>query len=266
MVLNLLVPESVEVFRDHLLVERRFNQKQARAATFFEFTRLDRSDDINEKIRQFVAKWGPLAICEKHGLPHSHSLPYRSLPGSARKLFGLDEACFPQCITRSGGKFMTEPLTFWRRQIKLGAALVRIGADLGTGGKGQRADWQVISPNTRGIEPWKNVAMGRVLFAEQIQRWIDIAGLRPLFLWNKEQRRWTLPYEPPSGTPWLLFPWLTIRLVAEICGGRATLCPYCQREYYPARLPGENQDHCCGDKDCKRAYFTNYKRKRKLSV
>lgn len=261
---ELPIPDRVELADGHLFADATApHWRTARPAAFDQFTELDPRDD--DSICRFAQKWGTMGICVEHGLPVSHSLVV------GRELLGVRE-CFPRRISRPDGEFFAEPLWFWKRAIEKAGALRRIGADISSNGKGKQEDWLLLSDGiefndgmgkTKGRRRWESLPMARMILAGNVEQWLDVGGVRPSFSWDTGHQRWAMRQSTPRGGLWPLFGYLGIRLMTEIAGGRVAICPYCHLEYFPLRLPGRNQDHCCGKKECKRAYFTNYKREQK---
>jgi hypothetical protein len=258
---ELVIPHHVEIVDDELLAEATMpNRRDAKPAALHDFIKLNPNN--NDAICRFAQKWGTMGVCEKHGLPFSHAVTGQSTP-----------LCYPRKVNRNGIPFYAEPLAFWRHCILKATALLRLGAEVREGRKGRRADWWIIEPTTgswdtagwatKHPEPWQHLPTARSLFASKIQAWLDVGGVRPRFSWDPRQRRWAIHHTTPNDVLWPLFGWLGIRLMIEVSGGRVTVCPYCQTEYFPQRLPGRDQDHCCGEPECKRAYFTAHKRKQR---
>jgi hypothetical protein len=258
---ELVIPLNVEIVDDFLLSEAAMpNRREARPATLHDFIKLNPTDD--NAICRYAQKWGTMGVCEQHQLPFSHAMNGQSTP-----------RCYPPKVDRNGIQFYSEPLAFWRRCILKATALLRLGADIREGRNGRRVDWLTIAPatgdwdkagwSTKHPPPWQHLPTARSLFASKIQGWLDVGGVRPRFSWDPRLKRWAIRHTTPSDVLWPLFGWLGIRLMIEVSGGRVTVCPYCQTEYFPQRLPGRNQDHCCGEPECKRSYFTAHKRKQR---
>jgi hypothetical protein len=252
---ELPIPDRIELFEDHLIADLRMHKRRlVKPAMFYNFTALDPTD--SNGILCFARSWGTMGICQEHCLPVSHAL----IPGRVAR-------CFPRRSSQDDMSFL-EPLGFWRRAIAKAAALGRIAADIRNLDRGRREDWLIIRGGLihEGGEPWKKLSLARSLLAHEVQTWLDIGAVRPSFSWDSVQRRWAVRHAIPREVVWPLFGWLGLRLMIEISGGRVVVCPYCQTEYFPQRLPGAHQDHCCGNPKCKRAYWANYKRKQKERI
>jgi hypothetical protein len=301
---QLPIPDRVEVVGDELWTQKTAPKtyRRARAATFYDFTQINPAD--NEAIRQFAKKWGLLALCPLHRCPVSHCVVLRqyvdeSFPGPPTSLPSGPPPCSPKTVSRKtmlrvgfepGIEFFSEPLNGWRGVIQKAGAIRRLGVEIREGGKGRIEDWltledrrikepepawmQGLSDPVRSRlksrlgaqEPWKYADLARDLLANHVGFWLHLADLRPYFHWDSTQSRWAVHHLAPAvPDTWPLFSWLARRLMIEISVGRVVVCPYCQNEYFPDRLPSPRQNHCCQKPDCKRKYFAAYRRKQRAN-
>ena len=128
-----------------------------------EFVRLDSPSAI----ATFGKAWGPLGLCDQHGLPGSHRWQERR----RRE---------PPC-----GPLRAEPIERWREWIARAAAVLRLATAMYEGGLGDNLDWQAIGHPT-GLDapagvPLEYSAAFRV--TAELNSWIVMGDVRPRLWW-----------------------------------------------------------------------------------
>jgi hypothetical protein len=97
-----------------------------------------------------------------------------------------------------------------------------------------------------------------------VQYWLRVGRVHTQFVWNPDVKRWHLRHAPAPGM-WNLFGCLALDLAASVAGGKGVFCPFCQEVYFPKRRPTPGRGRCCSSESCRRAYFTEQKRKLRAS-
>lgn len=210
-----------------------------------EFLALARPAVPDEQILAYAQKWGLLELCPE-GLPRTHP-PH--VPASlAHAIGGMSQ----KSPCDRGGVGDPERIESWRYWAAQAASLAKIMAALRRGDLGSHRDWDVIlapgpwagGPDSErvlshiaGQEGYLHnittIRNQRHLAVRALQRWIDLADLRPGIDWASSMRV-KIEFRPAS-----LFGALGLQLVL-LCAdvGGFALCHGCHAMIVPARRPG----------------------------
>jgi hypothetical protein len=229
---------------------------------------------LERAVGSFARRWGPLYLCEAHGLPTTH--PWHVTPG-ARASASSPMAC--RVRFASGRK--EEPVERWRELARQAAAVLMARADLRDGepvpserfdammgalplgmtapgvsprplGLGRRVTGPLgsgaIGPITLRLQLSKNAAIGTA-----VQQWLAMSDVGPQFNW--EDGDFALSFESRS-----LFGALALRMAGNLTDVRALVkCAYGNHWYQQTR----RGTYFCRSEECDRLRLAENQRRRR---
>lgn len=196
-----------------------------------------RVHDANGVLR-FADKFGPLEICERHGLPSSHHPLPRSLLQPGR-----GTAC-RSTVLRRDSLLYWEPLEQWFSFSRQARSILALAASLHGGSPGDRGDWQQIYKGVQlgtDVALGSDLAVGRVFLGMVVDDWLAVGGVElSLHMWGEEE-----PFvELTGGT----FGALAVQLAAAVTRKHSfAVCDGCRRPYLRARKPQSGRHNYCPD-------------------
>jgi hypothetical protein len=259
-----LVPRQIKVRKGCLAwAAVRDWQNDTRADTSTQgaldgFARLAEATD--SEILSFAQLWGPLVLCKEHNLHACH----RPIQTAIRT--GL--RCEPR---RLATREYIEPLDSWRGYAKRALVLLRLAAELRTGGPGSLEDWRVlVGDNTtsrsgygatdpperwdvrfdeRGLTPESNPWP---LIAMEVNWWLNQSCAKPACLAQGKEVAIKIGGDPFPFFDDFLFSLLATQLLVAVTGAEGLIaCSQCKTPYSRRRpiRPGE-KNYC---PSCRRA-------------
>lgn len=209
------------------------------------------ADAPGDRIRDYAAAWGPLAIC-RHGKPCTHN-PFtsqRQLDPSAPDL------CAP---LGWNGKRGIEPVEAWRRYSRLARTIVAVSGQLGRGDTPEPAMlWDLRRLGTPGrahvpTPAGANSELQRLawpLLVAAINTWLMDGDMRPQMMLQSRRHgfhplvRLASPWW--CGTPsWGLFGTLGMMLANAVATTSHAICDGCGEPYRPKRMPAASRMRFC---------------------
>jgi hypothetical protein len=257
-----------------------------------EFVQLSRAParERPDRILDFTKKWGPLGLCERHGLPVFHGWFDRGTvkPVYAPEMLGfcppgLHNSAWQQLVAMrkpddteaqameivdknreliEGGE-LWEPLVVWEFYSRNADALLALARCVATNQPGNEVDWQAAIKR----QPRQGESHGKLL-AEALNRtWLFVARPQPYVSFDagfslhfvssaitdpvvREGAR--MGVQP--GWTGALFCELALRIttaMSDTTYGLARCCS-CSDLYRPKRAPVLGRRNFCGKKECRR--------------
>ena len=126
---TVLVPDVVNVVSGNLVYQGGTGRPPG-PTMLRAFLALDRipADQFADQVAAFVRQWGPLRLCEAHGLPFSHTVARRGDLCAIRS--PLEAALGPGTIKGVVVLGKCEAVRLWRPYIRVAATLVRLSGRL----------------------------------------------------------------------------------------------------------------------------------------
>jgi hypothetical protein len=186
-----------------------------------------------ERILAFAQRWGVLGLCEHH-LPSGHPKP--PAPDSAPP--GISYCMPAGWWNRSWNEppICSEPVWAWRRYATRMRAARNIAAQLHRGRPGRPEDWEELRSAALG-PPGRGVGE-RVALAAELDRWLTVAGVRPVFMWTDREPRVSLEGAGLVGA-------LVVQLMLAIARTGLAICTGCANAYVPRRRPRPDVANYC---------------------
>jgi hypothetical protein len=221
---------------------------------FLEIEIEDRSDD---DILTFAQAFGPLGLCEKHGLPVCHGSSgegdenpdLKSLHVAAA---GIGANVCPPRMEEAGRDgslpIYSEPIARWRAWSRHVRACLLLHDEIKKGQLGSPENWadmRVAPPKT-----WQEASV-KLVGAYEIWRWAPDLRLRAGFDLGGDLRYWLISF---TGTPHTTDDGLMIQAAGYLGG----LFGYIGTHLLLAPAPGAGIARC---DECRRVYFLNRKPK-----
>jgi len=252
----LLSPRDIELDGDRLIwTVQSVRYKHIRPEMLDDFIALgemydsDTPDVFRSGVLSFARRWGVLGLCEKHGLPCSHSQPP----------FGLNDRppCLPMLVTPvppEGSDFQFwEPVSEWFAWSRKAKALLSIAAQLNQGKRASLEDWNTVKDicdtglGETAAEPYvQDLQTARRELASELDGWISIGQVRPRISWNRTPSGWRTSLDAVSTGP-NLFGLLALYIVSEVAGtGKGiAICSSCTKSYRLGRRQNpKNRNYC----------------------
>jgi DNA-directed RNA polymerase subunit RPC12/RpoP len=177
-----------------------------------------------DEILAFAQKYGPLGLCKSHGMPVRH-----------------DDRC-------AEAPAWVESFAAWRQAARYIGALLRLGAAIGHGRRGDDDDWlAVLQPERQSLpKPRGRVAAFLVAFNGMLWRW---GRLRPVLVMSGGQ--FSAEYGG-TGYEGQLASAIARQALAYVLGARAvTICAECGAQFESDYVRSPNRRAFCPD--CGRA-------------
>ncbi len=207
---HVLVPDQVDVV-NHDLVFQGGNARTPTPKMLRAFLALDQASDdqLVERVVVFVREWGPLGLCEAHGLPFSHLLASGGGLCPIRTLVARPGAIRGKC----------EAVRGWRPFIQVAAALWRLSgrlheAERGGGGwpwggdqearREWERDWRLVLDHTA---EWRRAELGHVRRTPQ-REWARRWYLDPVQATLSKWQRASVLFEHWRALAEMIEPWL----------------------------------------------------------
>jgi hypothetical protein len=240
----LRVPEFMEIEGDRLIYSwygdrDRIEHGWAPPARKMLEDFLALADGPTPRILAFAHKWGPLYICERHGLPLSHALQTSG---------GMCLA--PEVEWRPD--WYWEPLAAWHRYAGLALGCLHVAAALRDGKPGDGEDWERINTGLGALLPvpvpqsrgWDPVEWQQTLLPHIADYWLtQLAHVGLRIVWDPEVGG---PAIKLVGERSELFGALGLQLVFAMSGtGGFVTCSGCGTPYSPRRQPPARRRHYC---------------------
>jgi len=215
-------------------------------------TLAEASDDA---IVKFAKRWGPLALCEKHGLPYTHLPVKGKWCGQLKtRVVSFRDEKLGRMVKGEGCR---ESLASWREYAGQARATLSLAANIHQERLGNLEDWSKFPGYEKVVESIrKSESKKRALRQEQwllgqvINDWLRWGTVAPKFEWDTDTPRLTL-----SGT-WLAGA-LALQLAMAVSRTEGlAFCSNCGRGYVPTRRPRVNVRNYC--EDCGRSAAMRY--------
>lgn len=217
--------------------------------------------------RDFVYKWGPLMVCERHWLPAPH-IPYFSGRCPKCRSSIRDPECdgWPRIeILRGGADRIFDPVGAYRLYAKIALRLLEIGKLLKTGRAVPNADWELPSEKAGFL-----IAAGPITGLSDVQRlawyldcWLLHADVRPRVV--SRHGKLTVEFEGSR-----VFGAIGFALIATIAGStELAVCSECSRFFLSRKhVPAGKQRYCndCGHPAAVRKAVARYYEKHRDRV
>lgn len=266
------VAEGFVEWSDEKDYEPRFDE----ADFFVEFLGLagPRDDDLDRKLHEYVHRWGPLNLCEDHGLPSPHAFGTRlpDVPGGTAP--GVCRVACQNGMNR-------EPATRWRDLADIAIATLYAREKL-VSGKVPSADllrrasgllpWGFVpageafptrSPEYQPVSPADLKGEGRIggvalmaslrpeaVIGTSVRQWLLFGDVRPTFRWLGGTYVFGIEYGGLAGA-------IAVRLASTLMDTRPLVqCAYCKR-WYPQTRRGT---YFCRSKACDKLRLVANKR------
>ncbi len=222
-----------------------------------DFLKLEKASD--DEIARFAKKWGPLRLCEVHGLFASHGAV---VPPAYSE---LDEGWTMFCPPNGGSdKKQFESLRHLKSYVAFAAGLIRIAKKLHHGDPLSSEDWRAVVSNhplisieeKQSAQDFEREVANRVkirlrmkqpweIVARDINTWLLLAGARPQCTARKGGIDLGLSGDPSTK----LAGELGIQLMKAISRVEGlALCAECGVPFIPRRRPVPGEDRYC--KNC----------------
>lgn len=240
-------------------------------STFLDLAYCD-DEDLDREVAGFARQWGPLWICERHGLPSSHTRP----PGVGAVQVWIEGRKLGDCppARTDDGTRWTEPVEAWQQLARQARALVLARADLLRAGRVSRerreelnarmslggidglpaeAEWAaegtyVEVPQRAGLAtehffiPEVTTSASSIL-GRSMQWWLDQGAIRPTI--RSRPNDFGMELRADS-----LFGAIGLRLAGSLASARPLVpCDYCGTLYVQTR----EGTYFCGSDDCNKA-------------
>ena len=198
-----LIPSQIRVEGQRLFWSGQLAPEVARAPEriLFDFANLAGvpADQFPKRVSEFATAWGPLGLCEAHGLPCFHGVmgkevrpimkgswcpPGSAIEGQAITLAELRQRWadlpkrFPAAVTDEGRWEQWEDLRHWQHYTRMVAAVLELAESLRRGESCSPSAWQAAIG--RVPEPQEN---GHHLLRGALNFWLLVMG-RPLAVVN----------------------------------------------------------------------------------
>jgi len=219
-----------------------------------------------DRFLQFARTYGPLFLCEKHGLPALHP----TLPSEQAGLSSLGaEICLPKLRDRGDdvldqiktpSEFL-ENLKVWRYWAKHAFAVLNLASQLKVGNSGKPDDWLTAI----GVKPADNRERPAML-ARAVRRWLRAAPQPQMDLVATDSGRLEVRFISGMSANGLaalraaigergplesvffggIFPVLAEKLTAAVSGGTGkAICSGCAEFFTPQRAPALGKRRFC---------------------
>jgi DNA-directed RNA polymerase subunit RPC12/RpoP len=187
-------------------------------------------DQQERRFGEFAKKFGPLTLCDKHGLPASH---------------GWD------CQASRA-----EPLDRWRELSRRAYTVLTIRDALNRADRPSPGDWRTALAfvvDVGGHTSWAKQASRRKSFnkfgqselAVCVQAWLNAVQIGPRIAWNGQSKTYQLELKPSELGP-NLFAHLAMQLMLAVADvERLALCSNCGQSYTPTKRPSETRLNFC---------------------
>lgn len=186
------------------------------------------SDRSAGAFADFARQWGVLKLC-RHDLPATHN--------PACEWVGYLE-------DRDGRWDGWEPIAIWRQFAREARAALEVASSVHLARAISPIEWAAMLAFWQSPPPVpEQPADGRSGLEAAVDRWLELSGLRPLFVWPLEG--------PPSvtfGQTGELSPFAVVALQLALAVSRSesmVFCSNCQRAYLPSRRPRSGKRNYC---------------------
>jgi hypothetical protein len=213
------------------------------------------ADASDADIERTAKEYGPLGLCERHGLPMCHR-GQGALAPTLQDTDDLGTVCPPIKVAQG----YLEAVEKWRDYAKLAAAILRLAAEVRRGEPGDADAWRVVAGIDHAPGPDE---LPLVKLAGAFTLWQWAADLRPMVaaadtggqlrLWLVSADAAPLPDEygqmkPSMGHRGGLFAVLTTHLMLATAGGPGlSWCSACGTLFRPLRTPTRGKRSFCNE-------------------
>lgn len=207
---------------------------------FLDLGGLDDDTELESRVLRYARKWGPLHLCEAHGLPETHTQPVNGL--FSFELFPRTE-CAPK-VEPTGTN--SEPIELWREISRRAWGLHRSRVEAQVNGttsdatKGEIADslppglkWTGFSKDDdhEGVSPFsiRGAWTTETAVSASLRYWLWIGGVKPTVKFVKSGLVLGLEASTVYGA-------LGLRIAGDLMNARPTVrCRYCGNLYRQTR-------------------------------
>ena len=219
----------------------------------------------DQDVLRFAARYGPLMLCGKHGLPASHNYPSR---------YGQDDACLPLgWLDRGGPDDPGEPLARWYYFVSMARSILELATALHAGDaiprgavrqlierdpaaerlSGRREQDYIDMVDVRVTTAASDREHAKREAAWAVDSWLELGNVRPELLWSGEERLLQLGADT--------FGALGIQLINAITAFSIAACSHCGDLIPRFRKPQRGRRIYCEKPECKKWGARERKRK-----